>query len=185
MTIQEIIHTLNTTNKTVALLAKEIGIAEKKLRAALKSAGYQFSNSGTKGWFFIGEGNEPLDKPVQSFLSISNTKPSKSNTKQSKENTVTIQGNTDIPKKNTEKVFTDEEIQILKEFAQNMKKGNTKILQQAISHIPQKKKVKKTYAIPEEIEMRLSNLATTQRLQKSELLSLALLELLERYENIG
>ncbi|MEC2393941.1 hypothetical protein BK709_19555 [Bacillus thuringiensis serovar shandongiensis] len=182
MTIREIIHILNMTNKTISILAKEVGIAEKRLSIALKAAGYKFSNSGTKGWFYIGEGNEPLDKPIQSFLTVSNAKPPKKNTTQFEDNTESTQNNINIPTRNTEGVFTSEEIQILKGLAQSMKKGNADVLQQAILQLPQDKKVKKTYAIPEEIETRLSNLAASKRLQKSELLSLALLELLKRYE---
>ncbi|MGM0878463.1 MAG: hypothetical protein ACQEWV_28145 [Bacillota bacterium] len=43
-------------------VAKQIpGISEKPFRNALKEAGYEFRNSGQKGWFFIEEGEEPLE----------------------------------------------------------------------------------------------------------------------------
>lgn len=38
---------------------KKVGIGEKKLKEALHNAGYEYRNSGQKGWYYVGEGEEP------------------------------------------------------------------------------------------------------------------------------
>lgn len=65
MKIGEILEALKVEGVKVSDVAKTIkGISEKPLRKALKDAGYHFSNSGVKGWHYIGEGDEPLDKSI-------------------------------------------------------------------------------------------------------------------------
>ncbi|MDH2363454.1 MULTISPECIES: hypothetical protein [Bacillaceae] len=55
-------------------VAKQLpGISEKRFRNALKKAGYEFRNSGQKGWFFIGEGDEPLDKSILDYVKPSSS----------------------------------------------------------------------------------------------------------------
>lgn len=39
---------------------KKVGIGEKKLNEALHNAGYEYRNSAQMGWYYVGEGQEPL-----------------------------------------------------------------------------------------------------------------------------
>lgn len=45
---------------TPANIAKraDVHLSEKSLRKALNKAGYEYRNSGEKGWYFVGDGDE-------------------------------------------------------------------------------------------------------------------------------
>lgn len=68
MMIRDVLKALEA--QKTAVLAKEIGVGEKKLRDALRSAGYEYHNSGDKGWHYIGEGDQPLEKSLQDFVTV-------------------------------------------------------------------------------------------------------------------
>ncbi|WP_317188273.1 hypothetical protein [Escherichia coli] len=72
MKIGDVLKALVTTKS--AVLAKEIGIGEKKLRDTLKSLGYEYRNSGDKGWHFVGEGDQPLERDIQDFVNVRKTR---------------------------------------------------------------------------------------------------------------
>lgn len=72
MKIGDVLKTLVTTKS--AVLAKEIGIGEKKLRDTLRSLGYEYRNSGDKGWHFVGEGDQPLERDIQDFVNVRKTR---------------------------------------------------------------------------------------------------------------
>ncbi|BCA37417.1 hypothetical protein BwiPL1_57990 (plasmid) [Bacillus wiedmannii] len=71
MKIGDVLKALVTTKS--AVLAKEIGIGEKKLRDTLRSLGYEYRNSGDKGWHFVGEGDQPLERDIQDFVNVRKT----------------------------------------------------------------------------------------------------------------
>lgn len=64
-TIQAILEQLKERN--VKEVSKDLAISDKKLRAALQAAGYQYSQS-TRTWDYIGEGQEPLDRELIEFM---------------------------------------------------------------------------------------------------------------------
>jgi len=163
--------------ETIANIAKDIdGIGEKRLRQALKSSGYEFKNSGEKGWHYIGEGQEPLDKSIFDYA-IGEQKVIKSNNKVIKE---VIESNNDVITGNN---FTLEEIHILKKMANNfITNGNNEVIKQKIKSIENVDRKRKTFHFSEVLSNRLSNLADKNDISKSDLLELAVLELLERYE---
>ncbi|KSU81986.1 hypothetical protein GA0061096_3582 [Fictibacillus enclensis] len=71
MLIKELLDQLTKPGQTVAAIAKQIeGIGEKRLKKALNQAGYQFRNQAPKGWFFAGEGAEPLDKSIFDYTTL-------------------------------------------------------------------------------------------------------------------
>lgn len=72
MKIGDVLKALVTTKS--AVLAKEIGIGEKKLRDTLRSLGYEYRNSGDKGWHFVGEGDQPLERDIQDFVNVRKTR---------------------------------------------------------------------------------------------------------------
>ncbi|MEH7539761.1 hypothetical protein CN939_28410 [Bacillus thuringiensis] len=72
MKIGDVLKALVTTKS--AVLAKEIGIGEKKLRDTLRSVGYEYRNSGDKGWHFVGEGDQPLERDIQDFINVRKTR---------------------------------------------------------------------------------------------------------------
>ncbi|TDL74248.1 hypothetical protein [Peribacillus frigoritolerans] len=58
MKIREIFELIKTD--TIANIARrdDVHLSEKPLRNALKNAGYEFRNSGNKGWYYVGDGDE-------------------------------------------------------------------------------------------------------------------------------
>ncbi|MBJ7998211.1 hypothetical protein JDS75_27700 [Bacillus cereus] len=68
MTVGEVLKMLETTRS--ADLSKEIGISDKKLRSGLRAAGYEYRNSGDKGWHYVGEGEQPLENPIQDYVTV-------------------------------------------------------------------------------------------------------------------
>ncbi|MEB2631962.1 hypothetical protein SOP94_26490 [Peribacillus frigoritolerans] len=76
MKIKEILDDLLITGNTIAKIAKEkVHIGEKKLKEALNNAGYEYRNSGQKGWHYVGEGEEPLYTSVFEFIKSNNSHP--------------------------------------------------------------------------------------------------------------
>ncbi|WP_258832549.1 hypothetical protein [Peribacillus frigoritolerans] len=76
MKIKEILDDLLITGNTIAKIAKEkVHIGEKKLKEALHNAGYEYRNSGQKGWHYVGEGEEPLYTSVFEFIKSKNSHP--------------------------------------------------------------------------------------------------------------
>ncbi|MEA3577716.1 hypothetical protein [Peribacillus frigoritolerans] len=76
MKIKEILDDLLITGNTTAKIAKEkVRIGEKKLKEALHNAGYEYRNSGQKGWHYVGEGEEPLYTSVFEFIKSNNSHP--------------------------------------------------------------------------------------------------------------
>ncbi|MEB2631947.1 hypothetical protein SOP94_26400 [Peribacillus frigoritolerans] len=58
MKIGKILELIKTD--TLANIAKraDVHLSEESLRKALNKAGYEYRNSGKKGWYFVGEGDE-------------------------------------------------------------------------------------------------------------------------------
>lgn len=54
-------------NGTVAV-AKKIDMNDKKLRKALKAAGYEYSRKSDRGWCFVGTGEPPLKTDIREFI---------------------------------------------------------------------------------------------------------------------
>ena len=74
-TIGSILDALKVEGVKTGDVAKVIkGISEKPLRNALKQAGYEFQNKVPKGWYFIGEGEQPLNHSIFDYVKQGNTK---------------------------------------------------------------------------------------------------------------
>ncbi|WP_459499245.1 hypothetical protein [Bacillus sp. C1] len=53
-------------NDRVAIVAKKVGISQKKLSKVLKVAGYKYNRKS--GWNFVGVGEPSLDSDIQEFM---------------------------------------------------------------------------------------------------------------------
>ena len=114
--IRSILEVLAQEGVKTGDVAKQIpGISEKPFRNGLKEAGYEFRNSGQKGWFFIGEGEAPLDKSIFDYV-----KPTSPNV-----HTPFTQSNKQFTESNNEfanhspivhEQFTQDEIHMIKEM---------------------------------------------------------------------
>jgi metal-responsive CopG/Arc/MetJ family transcriptional regulator len=195
MRIGEVLDALATPGNTVARVAKEqAGIGEKRLRTALNTAGYEFRNKGQKGWFYIGEGQEPLDKNLSDYVTGSNTTvrstASTSNKRQ------VIYSRSDLAKNHKgmqvdhtlgEIQFTREELTALKEMIQEYikeKRNQTPRdrLHIRIMKLEKEERTTKTVVISESVAQKFDDFAEKMRFNKSDILELALMDFISSYD---
>jgi metal-responsive CopG/Arc/MetJ family transcriptional regulator len=195
MRIGEVLDALATPGNTVARVAKEqAGIGEKRLRTALNTAGYEFRNKGQKGWFYIGEGQEPLDKDLSDYVTESNTT-GRSTTSTSNKRRV-IYSRSDLAKNHKgmqvdhilgESQFTREELTALKEMIQEYikeKRNQTPRdrLHIRIMKLEKEERTRKTVVISESVAQRFDDFAEKMRFNKSDILELALMDFISSYD---
>ncbi|MEK4013835.1 hypothetical protein [Peribacillus sp. FSL M8-0224] len=65
MKIGKILELIKTDTSANIAKRADVHLSEESLRKALNKAGYEYRNSGKKGWYFVGEGDE---KTVQEQL---------------------------------------------------------------------------------------------------------------------
>ena len=204
MKIKEILDDLLITGNTIAKIAKEkVHIGEKKLKEALHNAGYEYRNSGQKGWHYVGEGEEPLYTSVFEFIKSKNSHPkvkqttpihafnvnqSSHDTKKDShpipldENSVRNQDKSSI---HTE--FTPEERAILRDLIRgyvlnDQQDSHGDDLYQRVVTLEKGKKVRKTIVINEEVGALLDSFADQQKFNKSDLIEIAILDLVKKYK---
>jgi hypothetical protein len=186
--IRSILEVLAQEGVKTGDVAKQIpGISEKPFRNALKEAGYEFRNSGQKGWFFIGEGEEPLDKSIFDYVKPSSLKV----------HTHFTQSNKKLTESNNEfttnspivhEQFTQDEIHMIKEMLKSWQEvtsttqTNEQSLYSRVKQLSQSDKTRKTIVIDRVIGKRLDGFCEAERINKSDVLHLALADFLEKYE---
>ncbi|WP_051317110.1 hypothetical protein [Ectobacillus panaciterrae] len=186
MIIKDLLEELKKSDNTVAAIAKSIdGIGEKKLRIALRNAGYEFRNSGQTGWYYTAEqGAEPLERSIFEYIS-SSIDTSQVIQRKAK----VIQTPEDVlPREETSNLypippFSEEEIEVLKALAKDMLQERERfMLHKRIMEIGNDKRNKKTYSISKGVLKKFDAFAEEKKFNKSELLEVALLDLMCRYE---
>ncbi len=169
-------------------VAKQIpGISEKPFRNALKEAGYEFRNSGQKGWFFIGEGEEPLDKSIFDYVKSSSPKV---HTPFTRSNQKFAESNKEFTNHSpiVHEPFTQDEIHMIKEMLKSWQEvtpttqTNEPSLYDRVKQLPQSDKIRKTIVIDRVIGKRLDEFCEAERINKSDVFHLALADFLEKYE---
>ncbi|MGG0413723.1 hypothetical protein [Peribacillus simplex] len=200
MKIKEILDDLLITGNTIAKIAKEkVLIGEKKLKEALHNAGYEYRNSGQKGWYYVGEGEEPLYTSVFEFIKSNNSHPKVNqttpihafNVNQSSHDTkkdshpIPLDVNSVRTQNHTE--FTPEERTILRDlirgYVLNDQQGSPgDDLYQRVVTLEKGKKVRKTIVINEKVGALLDSFADQQKFNKSDLIEIAILDLVKKYK---
>lgn len=199
-TLNSILTALRAGN-TAEHIAKEIdGISQKPFLKALKMAGYEYSNKVPKGWHYTGEDPEPLDKSIFDYVNFNSTKVNSSSPIIHQEIT---QSNTDVNSSNQDITsqspvihpqFTQNEVSMLMEMLyewQQQKKitepsEEIKVPQQVherIKGLPQSDKTRKTIVIDKGIGDRLDTYCKSERVNKSDILHLAIMDFLNKVEN--
>ncbi|MBE5104155.1 CopG family transcriptional regulator [Bacillus thuringiensis] len=64
MNIKELLEMLKENR--ISIVAKEIGISQKKLSKAMKAVGYQYNRS--VGWHYTSKGEPPLEADIRDFI---------------------------------------------------------------------------------------------------------------------
>ncbi|WP_342514190.1 hypothetical protein MKY34_05380 [Sporosarcina sp. FSL K6-1522] len=186
--IRSIIEALKT-NKAEAV-AKEIdGISQKPFLTALKAAGYKYNTKAPLGWHYVGEGVEPLDKSIFDFHVKKSPSP--------RVHKPITQSNTDIIPSNTQvtgvshvvhQQFTSDEVGMIKEMLRSWQEASPTIqvqgtLHDRIKQLPQGDKTRKTVVIDKDIGKQLDNFCQAERVNKSDVLHLALMDFLNKEDN--
>lgn len=191
MKIKELLEELSVTGNTMARVAKEkVGIGEKRLKSVLHNAGYEYRNSGQKGWYYIGDTEEPLYKSVFEFVESKNNSPQVKQTSpvsppKVKETSPSISQpvvfDVNRGRNEGEIDFTPEEIAILKElirtYVLDKKPDNHRSrddLYQRVVTLEKGKKVRKTIVINEEVGALLDRFADQQKFNKSDIIEIAI-----------
>jgi hypothetical protein len=192
-TVRSIIESLAAGRKTSEIAKDMPGISEKPLRAALKKAGY-FFQAGGRGWTYIGEGEEPLDRSIFDFAergsSGRKSSSSKVHSNITPSNTRVEKSNTNITS-NSRKVhsqFTPDEVQALRDMIEQWREKEASSADQPenslhdrIKQLPQNEKTRKTIVIDENIGSRLDRFCKVERVNKSDVLHLAIYDFLEKF----
>lgn len=195
-TIKTILVELGKDGIKTGDVAKAIeGISEKPFRVALKAAGYEFSNRAPKGWHYVGVGEEPLDKSIFDYVKQGNLqvkhKSSKVHVDMSEGEQQMIESEVGMHQgefavTSTSSVvpmqFTSNEVDLILEMLQEWRKSkeDMNVLEAKLSvyefvkRIPQGEKTRKTIVIDKTIGERLDKFCERERLNKSDVMYLAL-----------
>ena len=203
MKIKEILDDLLITGNTIAKIAKEkVGIGEKKLKEALHNAGYEYRNSGQKGWYYVGDEEEPLYTSVFEFIKSNTSHPKVKQTSPIRAFNVNqsshdIKDSHPIPldvnriqtqdKSSIHTEFTSEERAILRDLIRgsvlnNQQDNHGDDLYQRVVTLAKGTKVRKTIVINEEVGALLDSFADQQKFNKSDLIEIAILDLVKKYK---
>jgi hypothetical protein len=195
MRIGEVLDALATPGNTVAKVAKEqAGIGEKRLRTVLNTAGYEFRNKGQKGWFYIGEGQEPLEKDLSDYITVSNT--TAQSTAPINNKRQVIYSRSDLAKNDKgdqvndtlgQSQFTKEELTTLKEMIQEYiqeKRNQTSRdrLHIRIMKLKKEERTRKTVVMSESVAKKFDDFAEKMKFNKSDILELALMDFISSYD---
>jgi pimeloyl-CoA synthetase len=166
----------------------------------LHRTGYEFRNSGQKGWFFVGEGEEPLDKSIFDYVKQSSSTKKQSSPKVHKHVTSSnkypipssikfTEDNTSITQSSpaVHQQFTPDEVKMIREMLKSWKQiastiqASEQSLHDRIKQLPQGNKTRKTIVIDSEIGKRLDEFCESERVNKSDVLHLALVDFLAKF----
>lgn len=196
-TIGSILNAINEGNKAENIAKAIDGISQKPLLRALKEAGYAYSNKAPKGWHYVGEGEEPKEKSIFDYVYNStsvkrdSSKVNNSSREVMKSNTKVNEGNTNITgiSRVVHPQFTQDELIDLVEMLQEwrLKKATEhlgivqepKQVHARIKLLSQGDKTRKTIVIDKAIGERLDNYCKAERVNKSDVLHLALMDFLD------
>lgn len=182
--IKSILEALAEGNKAEAI-AKEIeGISQKPFLNALREAGYNYSNKAPKGWHYVGEGAEPLDKSIFDYVKRSSS-PKKNSSPVTHKEVIPSSNEVTVNSPMFHSQFTDDEVSMIKEMLKSWKEAIPvgESVHDRIKHLPQGDKTRKTIVIDESIGKRLDNFCGIEKVNKSDVLNLALIDFLEKYRD--
>ncbi|PHB58155.1 hypothetical protein [Bacillus wiedmannii] len=194
MNVGEVIEKLNSGTKA-AELAKELNVGDKRMREELKRLGFEYSNS-TKKWSGNDTSEKCLDINIYAYVPTKGNrgvKPKSQNSNKEIVKTTQVssqKSSIDSSDSNikSEIKFTPEQIIALQEIAnqfinEQANETNRERLHKRIIKLPNEDMTRKTVVINKAIGDRLDAFAGKMKFNKSDILSLALADFLERYED--
>lgn len=183
-TIGSILNAIREGNKADEVAKAIEGISQKPFLKALKDAGYAYNNKAPKGWHYIGDGEEPLNKSIFDYVNASSPRVMKGSedVKSSSPNEV-IKGNADV-KVSSPKVhpkFTLDEFSEIREMLQEwkLKRGTVQEptqVHERIKKLGEGSKTRKTIVIDKKIAKQLDDYCKSEKVNKSDIIHLALMD---------
>lgn len=153
------------SDKHSSVVAKDIGIAEKKVRTVLKDAGYTYSQK-TKQWEYTGDAPEPLDNEFIPAMSIPPQKKAAPRT----------------PKIQNPEIQTSKEVAATSDNIVDKEMYLYQQVKALYINASDKNKVRKTYVIEEEVAKQFDEFAKNIPFDKSDLVTTALKEFIQKYK---
>lgn len=164
MNVEYIVNELKA-NGTVAV-AEKIDMNDKKLRKALKAAGYKYSRNSGRGWYFAGAGEPPLKADIREFIT----------------------GTDDAQVENTDNTLKKKEVSGLRKMQQKemvlAQKNTNSIhsLNERIRESGSKEKVSRTVYLGKETCSKLGIAEDVLRINRDDIIEIALREFFEKYK---
>lgn len=180
--INSILEALAEGNKAEAIAKELEGISQKPFLNALKEAGYNYSNKAPKGWHYVGEGVEPLNKSIFDYVKR-NSSSKKKNSPVIHEEFTPSNNEVTVNSPMVHSQFTADEVSMIKEMLKSWKEAVPigESVHDRIKYLSKGDKTRKTIVIDESIGKRLDNFCGIEKVNKSDVLNLALLDFLEKY----
>lgn len=182
-TIGSILNAIREGNKAEHIAKAIDGISQKPFLRALKDAGYLYSNKAPKGWYYVGEGEEPLDKSIFDYVKSSSPKVIRSNTDVKLISPEVIQSNTNVNSSSpvVHPQFTRNELNDLMEMLHEWRSRRETVqdptqVHERIKVLPKGNKKRKTIVIDEKIASRLKEYSESEKVDQSDILHLALID---------
>ena len=190
-TLNSILTALRAGNKAEHIAKTIDGISQKPFLKALKDAGYEYSNKAPKGWHYIGEDPEPIEKSIFDYVNAISPKVNKPSHAVHRE---VARSNMDvIPNSSViHPQFTQNEVSMMMEMLYEWQQK--KVAEQSgqvetptqvherIKELPQGDKTRKTIVIDKLIGDRLDTYCKAERVNKSDILHLAIMDFLDTVE---
>ncbi|MFC9354903.1 hypothetical protein [Arthrobacter sp. NPDC057013] len=210
MLVKELLPYLHTPKQNYQTLAKELNVVEKKLRSVLTDdLGFVYSNKAPVGWSFNGD-EDNLDKSIYSFIDKKDApKRTKKNLKEREgtnknaeerkgvvnDNYSGTHANSQEPlgtKKNSNEpegtdTFSTDEIKILKllvkERQENAQERHTNTIHSLLNTyiVNGAETTRSSFNLSNSTIQRLNEFAKENKLQKQDIVELALIQLLNRF----
>jgi DNA-binding IclR family transcriptional regulator len=173
--LEELLSRLNQ-GEAMTQICEELGIHRRTISRRLNNLGYQYDKD-QKRWRWSGRGEEPLLLQITDDLNTSKvilSNPYISNVERSKFEEFSLEDREDLKK-------------MLEEWRtrQALQSGEDKELYQRVKALPtynSQQKEKKTFVLPLDVIQRFDEFANQERLNKSDLLQIALQDFLARYK---
>ncbi|BCD33087.1 hypothetical protein BC30102_p123 (plasmid) [Bacillus cereus] len=184
MKVVEVLEKLNGEHN-ISSLSKEVQIPEKKFRNTLKELGAEFDNS-TKKWSFGGDENL-LEREITEFIDLSTTK-SRRTTKKNTDVQTNEKKNVSVQvSENKNSSFTDEEMEVLKSIIKERKRDYELFSEYRVydelSKVPTDEETERSaYTLSKTTTSRLKKYAKERRLPLQDLVELAIINLLDKYD---
>lgn len=172
-------------NRNIKSIANEMNVGENKLRKLMIAMGYSHDTS-IKKWLFKENANNDLR--TMSFQEFDELL--KSNTDNIVVTEKLIKSNNDITnpvrQSNTSNIFSDEEIMVLKNIVEvylknELEEMNSSILDR-IADLQSNNKARKTFLIDQPLINRFVSFCEQKRLKMSDVMSIAIMDLLDKYK---